>query len=77
MTRDAPPMTMNPNTPNSYRGRHMIGAEDNVQNRFELFLLGEGEKKVTEEPDTRKLHPFHPSLHAYPSFVTRYQGCPL
>lgn len=29
-------------------------AEDNVQPRFELFLLGEGEKKVTEEADTRK-----------------------
>ncbi|KAL9126933.1 MAG: hypothetical protein Q9217_004091 [Psora testacea] len=27
--------------------------EVNVQDRFELFLLGEGEKKVTEEPDTR------------------------
>lgn len=27
---------------------------DNVPNRFELFLLGDGEKKVTEEPDTRK-----------------------
>ncbi|KAL8716647.1 MAG: hypothetical protein Q9225_006039 [Loekoesia sp. 1 TL-2023] len=29
------------------------GAEDNVPNRFELFLLGDGEKKVTEETDTR------------------------
>ena len=29
-------------------------AEDNVPPRFELFLLGEGEKKVTEEADTRK-----------------------
>ncbi|KAL9042618.1 MAG: hypothetical protein Q9214_003724 [Letrouitia sp. 1 TL-2023] len=28
-------------------------AEDNVSNRFELFLLGPGEKKVTEETDTR------------------------
>lgn len=28
-------------------------AEDNVPNRFELFLLGDGEKKVTEETDTR------------------------
>ncbi|MCJ1451016.1 DNA-directed RNA polymerase II core subunit [Mycoblastus sanguinarius] len=28
-------------------------AEDNVQHRFELFLLGDGEKKVTEEADTR------------------------
>ncbi len=30
------------------------GAEDNVQPRFELFLLGEDQKKVTEEPDTRE-----------------------
>jgi hypothetical protein len=30
------------------------GAEDNVPPRFELFLLADGEKKVTEEPDTRK-----------------------
>ncbi|KAL8857086.1 MAG: hypothetical protein Q9178_006378 [Gyalolechia marmorata] len=28
-------------------------AEENVPNRFELFLLGDGEKKVVEEPDTR------------------------
>lgn len=35
------------------------GAEDNTADRFELFLLGDGEKKVTEEADTRKsaLHP--------------------
>ena len=30
-------------------------AEDNTQPRFELFLLGDGEKKVTEEADTRTL----------------------
>lgn len=36
-------------------GQPRPGAEDNTQPRFELFLLGEGEKKVTEEPDTRKL----------------------
>ncbi len=29
-------------------------AEDNLSDRFELFLLGDGEKKVTEEPDTSK-----------------------
>ena len=28
--------------------------ETNVPERFELFLLGDGEKKVTEEIDTRK-----------------------
>ncbi|MCJ1247477.1 DNA-directed RNA polymerase II core subunit [Trapelia coarctata] len=30
-----------------------IPAEENVPHRFELFLLGDGEKKVTETPDTR------------------------
>ncbi len=29
-------------------------AESNVPDRFELFLLGDGEKKVSEEADTRK-----------------------
>ena len=29
-------------------------ALDNVQDRFELFLLSDGEKKVTEEADTRE-----------------------
>lgn len=38
-------------------------AEDNVPPRFELFLLGEGEKKVTEEADTRKLSPLHFPFH--------------
>ena len=33
-------------------------AEENVPNRFETFLLGDGEKKVTEEPDTSK-HSHH------------------
>ena len=32
-----------------------IPPEDNIQHRFELFLLGDGEKKVTETPDTRML----------------------
>ena len=36
-----------------YRRTHVAGI-DNVPDRFELFLLGDGEKKVTEEPDTRK-----------------------
>lgn len=31
--------------------------DGNIPPRFELFLLGEGEKKVTEEPDTRKIFP--------------------
>ena len=29
-------------------------AVDNTEDRFELFLLGDGEKKVAEEADTRK-----------------------
>lgn len=27
---------------------------NNIPNRFELFLLGEGEKKITEATDTRR-----------------------
>ena len=26
----------------------------NIPDRFELFILGDGEKKITEAPDTRK-----------------------
>lgn len=47
--------SMSPNAGNPDRGREpKITAEDNTQPRFELFLLGDGEKKVTEEADTRK-----------------------
>lgn len=47
--------SMNPNADNAgYRREPKITAEDNTQPRFELFLLGDGEKKVTEEADTRK-----------------------
>lgn len=45
------------NTINSFGDRRREkkpSAEDNVAPRFELFILGDGEKKVTEEPDTRK-----------------------
>lgn len=37
-------------------------SEDNQPARFELFLLGDGEKKVTEEADTREFSCFlqHP-----------------
>ncbi|MCJ1366648.1 DNA-directed RNA polymerase II core subunit [Acarospora aff. strigata] len=42
---------------NSAEGNHFshprMNAEENIDPRFELFLLGEGEKKVTEAPDTR------------------------
>lgn len=31
-----------------------VGTEVNVPDRFELFLLGDGEKKITEAVDTRK-----------------------
>ncbi|KAK4691914.1 DNA-directed RNA polymerase II subunit RPB11, partial [Lecanoromycetidae sp. Uapishka_2] len=33
--------------------RSAPSADDNRPDRFELFLLGDGEKKVTEEADTR------------------------
>ena len=46
-------MNFNIGTP-GYSRESRPTAEDNVQPRFELFLLGEGEKKVTEEADTRK-----------------------
>jgi hypothetical protein len=36
------------------RGCKMTATETNVPDRFELFLLGPGEKKVTVTPDTRK-----------------------
>ena len=39
-------------------GGHACGekqpSDNNVPHRFELFILGDGEKKVTEEIDTRK-----------------------
>ena len=47
-------LTMDINIGGSSASHGPIQAEDNRQDRFELFLLGEGEKKVTEEPDTRK-----------------------
>jgi hypothetical protein len=31
-----------------------VHSEINIPDRFELFILGEGEKKITEAPDTRK-----------------------
>ena len=47
-------MNVNALSSNSNRGPKPT-AEDNVPNRFDTFLLGDGEKKVTEEADTRKL----------------------
>lgn len=38
-------------------GQRDSRAVDNTEDRFELFLLGDGEKKVTEEADTRELTP--------------------
>ena len=55
MTRtdiNRPPLSMDINR--GARNGPSSAAEDNVPHRFELFLLGEGEKKVTEEADTRK-----------------------
>jgi hypothetical protein len=31
-----------------------VHSEVNIPDRFELFILGDGEKKITEAPDTRK-----------------------
>ena len=47
--------TMDINRQSGVRGGGEERAADNTENRFELFLLGDGEKKVTEEADTRKL----------------------
>ena len=52
-----------------YREPHIIDMmkippEDNIQHRFELFLLGNGEKKVTETPDTRMLENLTTLLNA-------------
>lgn len=44
---------LNPGIPD-YTPNPVLASEDNTQPRFELFLLGEGEKKVTEEADTRE-----------------------
>lgn len=48
--------SMNPNAGN--KGYTRPTAEDDTQPRFELFLLGDGERKVTEEPDTREFGGF-------------------
>ena len=40
--------------PNPERGAQPV-VESNVPDRFELFMLADGEKKVTEAIDTRKL----------------------
>lgn len=34
-----------------------LSTEDDDDSRFELFLLGDGQKKVTETPDTREPYP--------------------
>lgn len=42
------------NAPNSDPNNvYKIDKSNNIPHRFELFLLGDGEKKVTEEVDTR------------------------
>lgn len=56
---------MRPPNPESRGSRPT--AEENVPNRFELFLLGDGEKKVTEETDTRKSALHSPHLERLPS----------
>ena len=54
------------NNQNSYGGeKNKPKAESNDPPRFELFLLGDGEKKVTETPDTRKSSTSYPVIHHY------------
>jgi len=39
---------------NQHEHVQRVGTEVNIPDRFELFLLGDGEKKITEAIDTRK-----------------------
>ena len=55
--------------PNDHRGRREH--DSNGQNRHELYLLGPGEKKVTEEPDTSK------SFYKLFIFLTFFPRCSL
>lgn len=48
------PFDVGGNAPNSDPNNvYKIDKSNNIPHRFELFLLGDGEKKVTEEVDTR------------------------
>ena len=47
------PMNVNAFNSDSHVGPKAV-AEDNIPDRFDTFLLGDGEKKVTEVADTRK-----------------------
>lgn len=47
------PMNVNAFNSDSRVGPKAV-AEDNIPDRFDTFLLGDGEKKVTEVADTRK-----------------------
>ena len=49
-----------------------IPAEDNVPGRFELFLLGDGEKKVTEAADTS----FGSQMLSNPGMLMNARGIP-
>lgn len=42
---------------NTHHTSTKMGIKTEVEDRFELFLLGDGEKKCTEASDTRKLLP--------------------
>ena len=63
---------LNPNIGNGYT-REPSNTEGNTQDRFELFLLGDGEKKVTEEADTRKLNLSSSSKETYPRELLDYR----
>ena len=45
--------------------------EANIPERFELFILGENEKKVTEEIDTRKSFCIFPTFSGSSSILLR------
>jgi hypothetical protein len=48
---------MDATTRRTYTRPNMIDASNDIPNRFELFILGDDEKKVSEEIDTRMRPP--------------------
>lgn len=50
-------------------------AEENVPNRFELFLLGDGEKKIIEEPDTSKHYTFDLCARSFSALASTSDSC--
>lgn len=50
--------------------------EANIPERFELFILGENEKKVTEEIDTRKSFCIFPTFSGSSCILFRNRNSP-